>query len=47
MTIALVLVPLFAALCVGGYFLVYSYDKFLRRNKKDKRVEARKKRRGK
>ncbi len=45
MTVALVLVPMFVALCVAGYFLAGRYDKFLRRNKKDKRIAERRKRR--
>lgn len=47
MTIALVLIPSIAILCVIGYFVVGSYDKFLHRNKKSKRTDTRKNRRGK
>ncbi len=43
MTVALVLVPMLVALCVGGYFLVGKYERFLRRNKTNKRKCSRKK----
>lgn len=47
MTVAIVVVPLFIALCVVGYFLVGRYDKFLHRNKNNRRAARSRKRRGK
>ncbi len=45
--IAIVLVPLFCALCVAGYFLVGKYDKFVRKNKDNKRIATKRGRKNK
>ena len=47
MIIAAVLIPVICLLCVGGYFLVGRYSKFVNRTKQDKRNAAKSKRRDK
>ncbi len=42
MTVALVLLPLMCALCVAGYFAVGKLDKFIRENKRNKRIDSHK-----